>query len=484
MIKKGLIALATLCVLLASIIIIQTLQFVPENNTSTLSLPLEVTPNPTTLSRHLSEAIQFQTISHDNLDDRDQQAFHAFISWLEKTYPEVHSQLDKTALNTFTLLFKWPGQNPSAPGVLLSAHYDVVPVNPGTESTWQHPPFAGVVENGIIWGRGALDDKSAAIALMESVTLLLKQGFQPQQDTYIALTHDEEIGSKEGAKAVTDYFSQHNNKLAWSLDEGSFVLDGLVPGSDKRVASINVAEKGYLTIELVAKGEAGHSSMPPQDTAVSILAEAIVHVKNAPMPGGLNGLSEQMYSNIAKHMSFPKRMLFANTWLFKPLIESSLSTSPAGNAMLRTTTAPTMLSGSVKANVLAASATAKINFRIHPRDKVDDVISWVNNAINDPRVTINTIRAFTPSNIAATDTHGFTSIAAVSRDVHGDVIITPGLTIAATDSRYYSEITNAYRFNPMTLTPAYLSGFHGTNERIDEQNMVDAVAFYTRLMMQ
>ena len=196
--------------------------------------------------------------------------------------------------------------------------------------------------------------------------------------------------------------------LAWSLDEGSFVLDGLVPGSDKRVASINVAEKGYLTIELVAKGEGGHSSMPPQDTAVSVLAEA---------------------------------------------------------------------------NVLAQTATAKINFRVHPRDTVESVIDWVTRAIDDDRVTINTIRAFTPSNIANTQSEGFNNIASVTRDVHGDVIVTPGLTIAATDSRFYSEITDAYRFNPMTLTPEYLSGFHGTNERIDEKNMVDAVSFYTRLMM-
>lgn len=349
-----------------------------------------------------------QTISHDDAKQRDDESFHRFIAWLSTTYPAVHTELSVTPLNTFTLLFKWQGKNTQAPAVLFSAHYDVVPVNPGTQSNWQHPPFAGIVENGIIWGRGALDDKSAVVALMESVTLLLSKVYQPEQDTYIALTHDEEIGSREGAQAVTEYFKQQNVALAWSLDEGSFVLDGLVPGSDKRVASINVAEKGYLTIELVAKGEGGHSSMPPQDTAVSVLAEA---------------------------------------------------------------------------NVLAQTATAKINFRVHPRDTVESVIDWVTRAIDDDRVTINTIRAFTPSNIANTQSEGFNNIASVTRDVHGDVIVTPGLTIAATDSRFYSEITDAYRFNPMTLTPEYLSGFHGTNERIDEKNMVDAVSFYTRLMM-
>lgn len=483
MIKKGLYTILGVLVLLSAIVVIRTLQFVPQQHASSQSTLLDIVPHGPTLSQHLSEAIQFQTISHDDAKQRDDESFHRFIAWLSTTYPTVHTELSVTPLNTFTLLFKWQGKNSQAPAVLFSAHYDVVPVNPGTQSNWQHPPFAGIVENGIIWGRGALDDKSAVVALMESVTLLLSKGYQPEQDTYIALTHDEEIGSRYGARAVTEYFKQQNVALAWSLDEGSFVLDGLVPGSDKRVASINVAEKGYLTVELVAKGEGGHSSMPPQDTAVSVLAEAIVNVKNAPVPGGLDGLGEQMYNNIAKHMDFGKRMLFANTWLFKPLIESSLSTSRAGNAMLRTTTAPTMLSGSVKANVLAQTATAKINFRVHPRDTVERVIDWVTRAIDDDRVTINTIRAFTPSNIANTQSEGFNNIASVTRDVHGDVIVTPGLTIAATDSRFYSEITDAYRFNPMTLTPEYLSGFHGTNERIDEKNMVDAVSFYTRLMM-
>lgn len=481
MIKKGLLGLCFLLVVLVIVIVTRTLAFIPQDYTPAKNITM-VSPDANTIASHLSQAIQIKTISFDNVDARDHAAFQQFIDWLANTYPEVHENLSLTLLNDYTLLFKWQGKNASKPSVLYSAHYDVVPINPGTESQWQHPPFDGVVKNGIIWGRGALDDKSAVIALMESVTLLLEASYRPEQNIYIAFTHDEEIGSQDGAKAVTDYFTNRDINLAWSLDEGSFILDGLVPGSDKRVASINVAEKGFLTLELVAKGEGGHSSMPPQDTAVSILAQAIVNVKNAPVPGGLEGLGETMYSNIAMHMDFSKRMLFANKWLFKPLIEASLSGSPAGNAMLRTTTAPTMLSGSVKANVLPATATAKINFRIHPRDSVESVVEWVNASIDDPRVTIKTAQAFTPSTVADSDNIGFKNIAEVTRDVHGDIIVTPGLTIAATDSQFYSKITNAYRFNPMNLTPAYLSGFHGTNERIDTQNMVDAVKFYTRLM--
>lgn len=482
-IKKGLLGLSIVLLALVVVVLVRTVTFTPETYQPSPDTTM-ISPDGSVIAEHLSQAIQIQTISYEHAEDRDRAEFQKFIAWLASTYPEVHESLTLTLLNDYTLLFKWRGKAPSKPSVLYSAHYDVVPINPGTESQWQHPPFGGVIQDGIIWGRGALDDKSAVIALMESVTLLLEAAYTPEQDIYIAFTHDEEIGSQYGAKAVSEYVVEQNIKLAWSLDEGSFILDGLVPGSDKRVASINVAEKGFLTLELIAKGEGGHSSMPPQDTAVSILAEAIVNVKNSPVPGGLEGLGETMYTNIAKHMDFFKRMLFANQWLFKPLIEASVSQSPAGNAMLRTTTAPTMLSGSVKANVLPATATATINFRIHPRDTIESVTSWVEAAINDPRITIKTSQAFKPSNVANSDSQGFKNIAAVTRDVQGDIIVTPGLTIAATDSQFYSKITDAYRFNPINLTPAYLSGFHGTNERIDIKNMEDAVKFYTRLIRQ
>ncbi|MBU3023769.1 M20 family peptidase [Aestuariibacter sp. A3R04] len=481
--KRIFLTLAVALVILTGVLVVNTLRFTP---VEVIPQPVEttaITPDGNALAQQLSEAITYKTISFEDGNKDNYAAFSAFTQWLEDTYPRVFNNLILHRINEHTLLLQWKGTTGDAP-VLLSAHYDVVPVNPGTEKDWTHPPFAGVIDDGMIWGRGALDDKSAVIAIMASATALLEQGFTPKRDVFFAFTHDEELGSDLGAQSVVKWFEQRNIALAWSLDEGSFVLKDILPGMDKDIASINVAEKGFLTVKLTASGEGGHSSMPPQDTAVSILASAILKVKDAPLPGGLDGVSQDMYSNIARHMDFGKRMMFANLWLFKPLLNIVLDDSTSGNAMLRTTTAPTMLSGSVKSNVLPATATAVINFRLHPRDTPERVVQWVVNAIDDPRVTVETTEAFPASSVAPSDNQSFADLASSTQLVFPNAIVTPGLTIAATDSRFYAKTTNAYRFNPMVITNDDLNGFHGTNEKISIENMVSAVKFYTSLIQK
>ena len=485
MIIKGFVKLVlSVLLLLTTVIVGRTLMFTPQPlsdaASQTASLPAIATDQ---LAARLSAAIGFQTISFDDRSQIDYQEFSDFQHWLEQVYPVLHQQLEKIVINQHTLLFRWPAPSEQAGSILLSAHYDVVPVEPGTEAQWQHPPFAGTIADGYVWGRGALDNKGAAIAMLEAVNLLLASGYQPAKDIYLALTHDEEIGSTEGAQGIVHYFRQHGIYPEWSLDEGSFVLQGIIPGISEPVASINIAEKGYLTLQLIAKGEGGHSSLPPPETAVKILAAALVKLHYAPLPGQLDGLSAAMYDSLARHMPLRYRVLFANRWLFGRLLESTLSESAVGNAMLRTTTAPTMLSGSVKPNVLPITATATINFRIHPRDSVAEVVSWVRQAIDDERIQIRLVQQSEPSGVASQQSEAFRHLASSVQQVHGPAIVIPGLTVAATDSRYYeSGVKNAYRFNPMLLRQADLAGFHGTNERISIDNLEKAVQFYMLLL--
>ncbi|MBU2979931.1 M20 family peptidase [Alteromonas sp. C1M14] len=481
--KRFFMSLAGVLVLLLGVLVFNTVRFSVPATTASPTYAITVTPNGEQLAQQLSQAIQFQTLSRENGNTDNYAAFSDFTAWLEQTYPQVFASVTVNRLNQHTLLLHWQGTANSAP-VLFSAHYDVVPVNPGTEQDWQYPPFAGTIVDGMIWGRGALDDKGSVVALMASVSALLKQDFTPTNDIYIALTHDEELGSELGAQSVLAYFKQHNITPAWSLDEGSFVLRGIAPGVEKDIASINVTEKGFLNVKLTATAAGGHSSMPPEDTAVTLLANALVKLHNAPLPGSLEGVSKQMYSNIARHMDFPKRFLFANMWLFKPLLNSFLAGSPSGNAMLRTTTAPTMLSGSVKANVLPASATATVNFRLHPRDTINDVLTHVTNAIDDNRIKVEALESFEAANVAPSDTQGFTDLADAAEAIYADTIITPGITIAATDSRFYSQITHSYRFTPMVVTMSDVDTIHGTNEKVSIQNMVNAVRFYTAVMQR
>jgi carboxypeptidase PM20D1 len=436
------------------------------------------------ISQHLSQAVTFKTISQQNQADINYTEFTAFIAWVANTYPQVHGKLKLIRINEFTLLYEWRGQDTSLPPVLLSGHYDVVPVIPGTEAVWTHPPFAGVIDDTHIWGRGTLDDKSAVIGLLEALSVLLEQNFIPKRTIYVAATHDEEIGSAQGAAGIVDWMEVNNVQPIWSLDEGSFILNGLIPGVDKPVASINVAEKGFMNLELKVTSQGGHSSMPKGHTAVGILSTAIHNLQNSPLAGSLAGVTGEMFDHLAPHMPFVQRVLFANKWLFSGLIEHKLSESAGGNAMLRTTIAPTMLSGSIKANILPINASAIVNFRLHPSDSVESVVEHVSQAINDKRVIVKVIEGSPASRVSNYDSAGFKEIASIAKHVHGEsVVVTPGLTIAATDSRKYEKVAkDSYRFNPMSIHAEDLAGFHGTNERLSIDNLLKATEFYIQLM--
>lgn len=482
MIKKLLLVLLVAILALGGVVAYRTAMFVPP------ALPrMEQAQHPvdaSAVAARLSEAIRFQTISNQPPIPMDAAAFEGFIAWLEKTYPEAHAAMARERIGGHTLLFTWPGKNTALKPVLLTGHYDVVPVVPGTEGQWKHPPFEGRIAEGHVWGRGTLDDKGAVITMLEGATALLKQNFQPERTVYFSFGHDEEIGGRQGAGRVAAHLKAKNVRLEWSLDEGSFVLKGIVPGVTPPAASINVAEKGYLTLEIVARGRGGHSSMPPKETAVGVLAEAIVKLQKAPLPAKIDGIASQAFDQLARHMTLDKRVLFANQWLFGPLLEWALAQSPGTNAMIRTTTAPTMLAGSPKENVLPIEARATVNFRLHPRDNQAAVIAHVKKAIADERVEVIALAGGSDASaVSSSDSAAYGAIMGAVRRVYDDVVVAPGLTIAATDTKHYGAIAeNAYRFNPMLIGPEDLTGFHGTNERLSLDNLVRATRFYIELL--
>jgi carboxypeptidase PM20D1 len=366
--------------------------------------------------------------------------------------------------------------------VLFAGHYDVVPVIEGTEASWSYPPFAGTIADGYVWGRGSVDNKNGVIGLMEAVDWMLAHDERPARTLYFSFGHDEEIGGAQGAAAVVEQLQEAGTRVAWSLDEGSFVFDGMLPGVEVPVALINTAEKGSVTVRLIATGEGGHSSMPPRVTAVGRLARALVALERQPMPGGLEGLALESFDAVAPHMDWLPRMMFANRWLFEPLIERQLATLTFADAMMRTTTAPTMLSGSPKENVLPVEAVATINFRIHPRDSVDDVVRHVETVAGGGSVRVEALPGHGASEVADAGSDGFRLLRDAVQAEFAGVVVAPGLLVAATDSRHYAQVAdNAFRFNPMVITPDELTGFHGIDERISGDGMVRGVRTYVRL---
>lgn len=327
------------------------------------------------------------------------------------------------------------------------------------------------------------------VGILEAVSHLVARGYQPKRTVYLSFGHDEEIGGAKGAALVADFLETNGVQLAWSLDEGSFLLDGFLPGVDKLVATVNVAEKGTTTLQIVGKGAGGHSSMPPSQTAVGILAAAITKLEKEPMPGGLDGLSLALFDTTSREMPFTLKLLFANRWLFSGLIEATLAKDPATNAMLRTTTAPTMLSASVKTNVLPIEAIATVNFRVHPRDSVASIFDHVREVVENDNVEVRPMAwdgfglGKPASQVSSWESAGYKNIEQSVKNIYGDVIVAPGLMVAASDSRHYGRVADdAYRFNPFPLTKAQLTGFHGTNERIGTEDFVRGVKVYIRIL--
>ncbi|MEM9717120.1 MAG: M20/M25/M40 family metallo-hydrolase [Pseudomonadota bacterium] len=427
------------------------------------------------VAEKLSQAIQFKTISHP-LGAPDRPAdYKQFLDWLDTAFPNFIAATSVDYVSGFTPIFKWAGSNPGLDAVLISGHYDVVPI----ESEWSRDPWAGEIADGFVWGRGALDMKGVAISFLEALDRLAADGFQPQRDIYVTLTQDEEIGGLGGAQAVVAYFQNNDIAIDWSLDEGSFILRNIVSAVDKDIASINIAEKGYVTVAISATSEGGHSSLPQRDTAVFSLAEALNDLHDAPIDGGLTGITKDFFDDLGRHMGPAERVLFANAWLFRPIIESVLSGTNTTDAMLRTTTAPTMLDGSIAENVLPQTATATVNFRLHPRDTEATVLQHLNDEIDVDGISYEVLTSSPASPVSAHDNEAFDLLARASAAVFGDVAIVPGLMVAGSDSRYYSQYAqNSYRFAPFIFTDQDLPRIHGKDERVSIENLQKAVQYY------
>ena len=455
------------------------------------STQVQVAPAPplaldtTAVAQRLGAAIRARTVSHDGGEGFEDAAFEELNALLEASYPRCFAQLTVDRVDRFGLLFTWTGRDPLLPGALFAAHTDVVPVEPGSEDRWLQPPFSGAVFDGHVWGRGAIDDKAAVIGLLEAAEARLAAGWAPTRTLYLAFGHDEEVSGRRGAVQIAALLESRGVALEFVLDEGLVITDGIVPGLAAPAALIGLSEKGYLSLDLVASGAGGHSSMPPRETAVGILSGALARLGADPFPVSLEGPVGGMFAALGPEMGFVNRLAFANLWLLKPVVVGKLEAKPSTDATLRTTTAPTMLSASPKENVLASEARAVVNFRIHPSDSIESVIARVRSVIGDERVQVVARDSFNsePSPVASTDSRAWTVLATSIREVAPEVVVAPGLVLGATDGRHYAPLAqDVYRFAPAWLRSEDTARIHGTNERISVENLGLYVRFYDRLI--
>lgn len=433
----------------------------------------------------LAGALRIATVSSAELASFNGATFLELHAYLEAQFPSVHRVLKRETVADHALLYSWQGTDSSLSPLLLAAHLDVVPADPATLSSWTHPPFGGIVADGFIWGRGALDDKSSALAQLEAVELLLAAGFQPRRTILFAYGHDEEVGGKRGAAVIAERLRQQGVRPAMVLDEGGYVSIGSIKGLNKPVALVGVAEKGSISVELSAVNPAGSSVMPPERSAVGILARAIERLDSDPLPPRLTAPVRSMYERLAPHLPPARRLMLKNLWLTRPILLRELAREIDSNALVRTTTAATMFFGSPRPALLPNRATAVVNFRALPGDSREMLLGHVRRTVDDERIQLAVLDSSRdPSPISPDDTVHFELLAATAREVLGDDLpVAPFLIFGATDARYYAAISpHVYRFQPQRLTLEDFGRMHNVDERLAVANYLEVIRFYHRFI--
>lgn len=425
-----------------------------------------------------SQSLQYTTISQKDYFEVNKTHFHNFLNYLELTFPLVHSKLKKEIINNYSLFYTWEGKVKNKT-ILLMGHYDVVPVEGITEGEWIYNPFEGTVADGFIWGRGAIDDKAGVISTLYAVECLLKKGFEPDDTIYLAFGHDEEIGGREGAYQISQMLKEKNIKIDYVLDEGGAIVSGFNKFIKKPLATVGIAEKGYISIELTSESSGGHSSMPTKNSSIGMLSQAIVNLENKQCSPTLSRVTKLFLESLIPYISYSYKIVMSNLWLFWPLLSSYVST-PLIKAMIRTTTAVTMAEAGVKDNILPTIAKAIVNFRIIPGNTAEGVLNHSRKIVKNTGIKVEKYgQSWDPSKISGIDNEGYAILSKTINQLFPGVPVIPNLVLGATDSRHFLSVSdNIYRFRPLIISLEDMKRVHGINERIPIVDLVKMVQFY------
>lgn len=436
------------------------------------------------VAAHLAAAVRCQTVPLDEQGTPDPEAFARLHHMLEDTYPLVHRQLKREVVNGYSLLYTWEGTRPELEPVMVMAHQDVVSADPASLDQWTHPPFAGEIADGFVWGRGTLDIKNQLIGIMEGAETLLARGYRPERTVLFGLGHDEETGGVNGCKVMGQLLKERGVHLAGIVDEGGGIFEGLAAGVRGPVALVGASEKGYLTVEIAVQGQPGHSSTPPPQTAIGVLARALARLEAHPFPTHVRRL-RPMYHGIGRAAPLYLQVAFANVWLFGPLLRRWLTAIPEMNASIRTTTALTIVRGGVEDNTVPSEAKAIANFRLLPGDTIAEVLKRATKIIDDERVTITPVPGKFNEALPISPDSGpaYEGLRQVIREVFDNPPVAPYVMLGGTDCQHFVPVCDhIYRFTSLVMDERFRGLEHGIDERIPVEGMGRMVRFYARLM--
>ena len=428
---------------------------------------------------HLQALIRSKTISYRDKELEDEAEFEKLESLLPQLFPHVSEVCTLIKPGPRSLLFHWKGKSADKPGVLM-AHYDVVPVN---EEAWDKPAFEAIIEDGVMWGRGTLDTKGTLLGVLEASDNLIAQGFTPVHDLYLAFAGDEEI-SGDGAPAIVRWFQEHHIQPDFVLDEGGAVVENVFPGVKIPSAMVGIGEKGPMDVKLVLDSRGGHASTPPPHTPVGELAQAITRIENHPFPFQLTPPAAEMFDTLGRRSSFLFRVIFANLWCFRPVLNLICRMSGGElNALVRTTVAFTQMQGGAASNVLPPHAWAGANLRLIGADTVESAKAYLEKVIANSKIKVEVVHGMNPSRVSTTDCEPWQRLSAAIRGTWTDAVVSPYLMLACSDSRHYGVLSDhVYRFSAMALSKEERGMIHANNERIPLDTIEKTVQFYQRLI--
>ncbi len=469
--------LALALIIFLAVLLIRTIRFKPKKTEREKVAPIFV--NSEKAVSDLAEMIKCKTISNVDKAKEDEAEFEKFVELLPKLFPNVFEKCIFDKPSDRSILIKWEGRDHDAPTVLMS-HYDVVSAS---DEDWEKPPFDGITDAGVLWGRGTIDTKGTLNGALQAAETLITEGFVPKNDIYFAFAGDEEIAG-HGAQAIVDLFESRGITPGIVVDEGGAVVENVFPGVKASCALIGIAEKGMANIEYLVKGGGGHASSPAAHTPVGMLSSACVRVENSPFDFGISKPVLALFDTVGRHSTFVYRMIFANLWLFSPVL--NMITKKSGgelNALVRTTTAFTQMEGSKGMNVIPPYAKMVSNHRIKDGETPDSVLKRVKKIVNDEQIEVRLIDGMHPSVISDTDCEAWERMKAAVGETWQDAIVSPYLMLACSDSRHWGRISDkVYRFSAMALSKEERSTIHGNNEKIPFATVTKTVEFYIRLI--
>ena len=466
-------------VLFLAVVILRTLTFKPKK-LEEVDKTEEIFDKDKAVS-NLQTLVKFKTVSYRDSSLEDDSEFEGLIAKLPELYPHVFEKCEFMRFENRGLLFKWKGKGEGDASVMM-AHYDVVPVD---ESKWDKAPFDGIIEDGVLWGRGTLDTKATFNGVLTSADHLIAQGFVPEKDVYFAFSGGEEINGM-GAVNIVNYFYDNNIKIGLVVDEGGAVVENVFPGVKSPCGLIGIAEKGMMDVQYRVTTNGGHASAPAPHTPVGVLSAACCNMENKPFKAHLTAPVAEMFDTLGRHSSFVYKMIFSNLWCFGGLLDKICKASGGEvNALMRTTVAFTQMNGSNASNVVPTDATMVSNIRLNPMDTMDSAKAYIEKTVNNDKVEVTVLRGMNPSRISCTDCDEYKKVERAVASTWQGALVSPYLMVQCSDSRHYGKISDrVYRFSAMALTSEERKTIHGNNERIKVENISKAVEFYIRLLKQ